>query len=90
MLRHTSQWQPIKVHDETGIVGGAFLPPIGPIPGMPANPPKEYAGFDPSALNSHGYRFIRFRVYFQLDSTQTASSPLPFVDRIVTNFQFNF
>jgi hypothetical protein len=86
----TSAWQPIMLHDETGIVGGAFTPSLGPIPGLPANPPKEYAGFDVSPLNGKGYRFIRFRIYFQLDATQTATSPLPFVDRIVTNFQFNF
>ncbi len=88
-LNITSQWQPIKVHDETGTPGGAFVSPIGPVPGLPPNS-KEYAGFDVSALNSKGYRFIRFRIYFQLDATQTATSPLPFVDRIVTTFQFNF
>lgn len=84
-----SQWQPIKYHDETGTPGGAFVAPIAPIPGLPPNS-KEYAGFDVSALNGKGYRFVRFRIYFQLDATQTATSPLPFVDRIVTTFQFNF
>ena len=86
----TSQWVPIMLHDETGVAGGAFTPSLGPIPGLPASPPKEFAGFDISALNGKGYRFMRFRIYFQLDATQTASSPLPFVDRIVTHFQFNF
>jgi hypothetical protein len=86
----TSQWLPIMLHDETGVPGGAFTPSLGPIPGLPANPPKEYAGFDISPFNGKGYRFIRFRIYFQLDATQTAQSPLPFVDRIVTHFQFNY
>ena len=86
-----SQWTPIKVHDKTGVVGGAFTASLGAIPGYPTvNPPDEYASFDISALNGKGYRFVRFRVYFQLDSTQTVSSPLPYVDRIVTRFQFNF
>jgi hypothetical protein len=82
-----SQWTPIKVHDETGTDGGAF----GPIPGLPPNPPKEYASFDTSAaLNGKGYRFVRFRIFFQLDPTQTTSSPVPYVERVTTHFQFNF
>ena len=85
-----SMWVPIKLHDETGIVGGAFGNTIGQIPGLPPNPPKEYAGFNISALNGKGYRFIRFRVFFQLDATQSTSSPLPNVDRIITTFEFNF
>jgi hypothetical protein len=86
----TSAWQPIMLHDETGVVGGAFTPSLGPVPGLPGSPPKEFTGFDISSLNGKGYRFMRFRIYFQLDATQTAASPLPFVDRIVTHFQFNF
>jgi hypothetical protein len=85
-----SNFIPIFLHDETGVAGGAFTPTLGPIPGLPANNPKEYASFDIAALNGKGYRFIRFRIYFQLDSTHTAASPLPFVDRLTTNFQFNF
>jgi hypothetical protein len=85
-----SQWQPVKVHDLTGTVGGAFTATLGPIPGYPPNPPTEYAGFDPAPLNGKGYKFIRFRIYFQLDPTQTATSPMPYVDRIVTTFQYNF
>src|SRR5262245_52875757 len=39
----TSMWTPIKLHDESGTVGGAFTPTLGAIPGLPPNPPKEYA-----------------------------------------------
>ena len=85
-----SQWLPIKVHDLTGVVGGAFTSALGPIPGYPPNAPTEYAGFDPSPLIGKGYKFLRFRIYFQLDPTQTATSPIPYVDRIVTTFQYNF
>ena len=87
----TSQWTPIKVHDKTGLAGGAFTPTLGPIPGLPTiGVVDEYTGFNISALNGKGYRFIRFRIYFQLDATQTTSSSVPSVDRIVTNFIFNF
>ena len=86
----TSNWVPLKLHDETGIAGGAFPPTLGPIPGLPASPPKEFTGFSIAALNGKGYRFIRFRIFFQLDATQTTASPLPNVDRIVTTFEFNF
>ena len=78
------------MHDLTGVVGGAFTASLGPIPGYPNNPPTEYSGFDPTPLNGKGYKFIRYRIYFQLDATQTATSPLPYVDRIVTTFQYNF
>ena len=81
----TSAWVPVKLHDRTGVQGGAF----GPVAGLPASHPDEYAGFSVGALNGHGYRFIRFRIRFQLDATQTVSSPLPYVDRITTRFQFN-
>jgi hypothetical protein len=82
----TSAWTPIKLHDETGLAAGAF----GAIAGLPAGHQPEFSGFAVDALNGHGYRFIRFRIRFQLDATQTAQSPLPYVDRIVTHFQFNY
>jgi hypothetical protein len=85
-----SQWVPIKLHDQTGIPGGAFTPSLPPIASLPSNVPQEYAGFPVTALNGKGYRFIRFRMYFQLDSTQTSTSPLPYVDKITTTFEFNF
>jgi hypothetical protein len=85
-LAITSSWTPIKLHDETGLPAGAF----GAIAGLPPGHNPEFAGFSVDALNGHGYRFIRFRVRFQLDATQTAQSALPYVDRIVTHFQFNY
>jgi hypothetical protein len=85
-----SQWQPIKVHDLTGVIGGAFTAALGPIPGYPPNAPTEYSGFDPAPLIGRGYKFLRFRIFFQLDATQTATSPIPYVDRIATTFQYNF
>jgi hypothetical protein len=85
-LTVTSAWTPVKVHDETRLPGGAF----GAIANLPPSAPTEYAGFPLDSLNGKGYRFIRFRIRFQLDATQTAFSPLPYVDRIVTRFQFNF
>jgi hypothetical protein len=81
-----SAWTPVKLHDRTLVPGGAF----GPVAGLPASHPPEYSGFSVDALNGRGYRFIRFRIRFQLDATQTATSPLPYVDRIVTHFQFNY
>jgi hypothetical protein len=85
-----SQWLPIFVSDRTGIPGGAFTATLGAIPGYPANPPTEYTGFDPSPLNGRAYRFMRFRIFFQLDSTQTQTSAVPYVDRIITRFEYNF
>jgi hypothetical protein len=83
----TSQWQPIKVHDTSA---GALTPAFGTIPGYPAGPPTEFTGFSVAPFNNKGYRFIRYRIFFQLDATQTATSPVPYVDKIITNFQYNF
>jgi hypothetical protein len=85
-----SQWQPLKLHDQSGNPNGAFTGSLPPITGLPANPPSEYAGFTVAPFNGKGYRFIRFRAYFQLDSTQTSTSPLPYVDKVIINFEFNF
>ena len=57
---------------------------------MPPSNPSEYASFDLTPLNGKGYRFMRFRIYFQLDAGQTATDPRPYVDSITTHFQFNF
>ncbi len=81
-----SQWVPIKIHDKTGKPGGAL-----PVPGWsPGTHGQEYAGFPVTALNGKGYRWMRFRITFQLDDTQMANSPVPFVDFVETRFQFNF
>lgn len=81
----TSQWMPLKVHDATGVPGGVFT-----IPGYdPGANGTEYA-FPINQLNNKGYRFVRFRITFQLDDTQSRLDPLPYVDTIRLGFQFNF
>ncbi len=81
-----SQWHPLKVHDDTGIPGGVFNIP-GYNPGALGN---EYTFSTDAELNGFGYRFVRYRITFQLDDTQASSDPLPLVDAIKMNFQFNF
>ncbi|MCE9634124.1 MAG: hypothetical protein K8T90_00330 [Planctomycetes bacterium] len=82
----TSNWLPIKIHDKTGLPGkGAFSPP-GYDPSVHG---LEYSGFPVTQLNNLGYRFIRFRIYFQLDSLQQRVDPMPSVDFITTHVQFN-
>lgn len=81
----TSSWLPAKVHDNTGIPGGAFK-----IPGYnPSVQGSEYS-FDISQLNDKGFRFVRFRITFQLDDFQSRTDPIPFVDKLTFRFQFNF
>jgi len=43
-----------------------------------------------AAVAGKNYKFVRLRITFQLDSTQTAASPLPAVDQVVIHFDFNF
>lgn len=83
----TSQWVTVKVHDRTGTAGGAF----GPIAGYDlGRDGTEFSGFDnDAAINGHGFRFVRFRVFFQLDQTQQYSDPVPSIDFIVTHYLFN-
>ena len=81
----TSDWVPVKVHDNTGVPGGAFQ-----VDGWnPSVQGSEYV-FPVSAVNGRGYRFVRYRVSFQLDELHTRTDPLPFVDRIRMRFQFDF
>lgn len=82
----TSQWLPIKIHDRTGLPGqGAFT-----VPGYdPAFDGSEFASFPITALNGLGLRFIRFRIFFQLDQTQRRTDPIPNVDYIITHYQYN-
>lgn len=84
-LAKTSAWTPLKIHDLTGIPGGAFQP-VGWSLGADG---PEFAGFPISTLNGRGYRFIRFRIFFQLDGAQRLTDAFPNVDQIVTHFQFN-
>ena len=41
------------------------------------------------ALAGKKYRFVRVRIKFHLDSTQTSSSPVPFVEKMVVHYDFN-
>jgi hypothetical protein len=81
----TSLWRPAKVHDNTGIPGGAFSIP-GYNPGVQGS---EYS-FPIADLNGKGYRFVRFRITFQLDDFQARTDPIPYVDKLTLHFQFNF
>jgi len=40
------------------------------------------------SLNGNGFQYIRTRVTFQLDATQTADHPLPFLDFLRLRFKF--
>ena len=40
------------------------------------------------ALNGHKYQFVRVRIGFQLDSSQTFDSQLPFVDELTLRFKY--
>ena len=41
-------------------------------------------------LAGKNYKFIRMRISFQMDDTQSSSSPVPYVDQITFKFDFNF
>lgn len=82
----TSPWVPVKIHDRTGLPGtGAFTVPDY----NPGSDGLEYAGFDISELNDHGYRFIRYRIFFQLDQSQRYADPVPNVEFISVHYQYN-
>lgn len=81
-----SNWLPIKLADDTGIPGGAFKNIPGYDPGLQGNKPIfEYA----SKVNGKNYKFVRLRVYFQLDNAQSVGDPFPNMDRLILNFLFN-
>jgi hypothetical protein len=82
----TSAWLPLKVHDRTGTPGGVF-----DIPGYdPASQGLEFTFEVADQLNDKGYKFVRYRLTFQNDDTQTRSDALPFCDATEIHFQFNF
>jgi hypothetical protein len=41
-----------------------------------------------TSLNGNGFQYIRTRVTFQLDATQTADHPLPYLEYLQIRFQF--
>ena len=81
-----SEWMPLRVVDNTGTPGGAI-----PLDGWDPDVQGNDVVFDiAEAVDGKGFKFVRVRVTFQLDETQSSSDPLPFVERVVINFQFNF
>jgi hypothetical protein len=79
-IAQVSQWLPVRVLDSTA--GGAFA-----AQGITSN---DAVFSIASKIAPYAYRFVRVRITFQLDSTQTASSPLPFVDQMTLRYAFNF
>ena len=43
---------------------------------------------DIESLNGHGFQYLRTRVTFQLDDSQTADHPLPFLEYLRLRFKF--
>lgn len=85
-VAEVSQWTPIRITDLSGIPGGAF----GTIPNYnPAIDGNDHIFETSATFNNRFYRFIRLRIRFQLDQTQSATQPFPFLDRLTINFQFN-
>jgi hypothetical protein len=44
--------------------------------------------YDIEDLNGHGFQYIRTRITFQLDDTQTADHPLPYLEFLRVRFRF--
>jgi hypothetical protein len=80
-VNEVSQWTPVRLLDNTS-TGSSFY--------VPGNTSTDAVFPIETKLNGKNYRFVRLRITFQLDSTQTASSPLPFVDQITIRYDFNF
>ena len=82
-----SAWAPVRYTDNTG----GDEPAIPGIPGYnPSINGKDYIFDIASAMNGHNYKFVRFRVTFQLDDLQSSADPLPYLDRMQMTFEFNF
>ena len=80
-VNQVSAWTPARLVDGT-TAGGAF--------NVPGNTSKDAIFPIEAAMAGKNYKFVRLRVTFQLDPTQTATSPLPSVDQMIFNFDFNF
>ncbi len=82
-----SQWTPVRYVDNTG----QATPAIPGIPGYDPGTQGNDAIFDiTTVVTGRAYKFLRLRITFQLDDDQSSLDPLPFVDRVALNFQFNF
>jgi hypothetical protein len=80
-LNQVSKWLPIRLIDKT---------PLGNSFSVPGNNSTDAIFPIDAATTGKQYKFVRLRITFQLDSTQTATSPLPVVDQIIIHFDFNF
>jgi len=80
-VAQASQWLPVRLVDNTP-TGNAF--------NVPGNTSPDVVFPIADATAGRNYRFIRVRITFQLDSTQSASSPVPFLDRMTVHYDFNF
>ncbi len=82
-----SKWAPVRYTDNTG---GAE-PAIPNIPGYnPATMGPDHIFDIAEVMNGKSYKFVRFRITFQLNDTQSSTDILPSVDRLAMTFQFNF
>jgi len=80
-VNEVSNWVPIRLLDNT---------PLGNSFSVPGNTSTDAVFAIDTKLNGHNFRFIRLRITFQLDPTQTAQSPLPFVDQVSVHYDFNY
>jgi hypothetical protein len=80
-VAEVSNWSPARLIDGTA-TGGAF--------NIPGNTSRDAIFPIEPVMAGKNYKFVRLRATFQLDPSQTATSPLPFVDQMVFNFDFNF
>jgi hypothetical protein len=76
-----SQWLPVRLLDKT---------PSGKAFNIPGNTSTDAIFPIEGALAGKNYKFVRLRITFQLDPTQTAQSALPFVSEVTIHFDFNF
>ena len=80
-VNEVSQWMPIRLVDNTN-AGGAFT--------VPGNTSSDAIFPIEQTVAGKNYKWFRVRITFQLDPTQTAQSPVPFVDLMIVHFDFNF
>jgi hypothetical protein len=86
-VNEVSEWAPVRYVDNTG----GEEPAIPDIPGYnPAVQGNDVIFDIADVMNGYNYKFVRFRITFQLNETQTSADPLPFVDRVTMVFEFNF
>ena len=86
-LDEVSNLLPVRYVDNTG----SPTPAIPDIPGYDPGSDGNDVVFDiVDAVTGKDYKFARLCITFQLDNEQTSADPLPFVDRVALNFQFNF